>query len=423
MITPEYLNKIMYAVEDSLIDFDNRLIKQIVERILASFKNNNGKLFIPSTINDMRKLMDAGVLYSDIEKIIESELPGIQKEVKRAFLESAQEIMRQNNDFARQIVQLKGMDSVKVPLLEQVGIVASADELQMTAYEIYMLEEAYKRTNGTIRNLTRTTANRCNIDFVEACDKAYMNAQHGMSIQKAISDAIKDVADKGVSVVSYGGRQENIEVAIARAVRTGVNQSNADIVLTRNAQMGVSYVKTSSHFGARVTKVDDYTNHSWWQGRVYYVDWSNPVFSKFLSGNADEGFEWLAEIRNQLDQKNTYNYPDFYDSCRYGDIEGICGINCRHSFYPFYPGIQTDDDSRPNLAQNEQHYKDEQKLRAMEREIRKTKRELEAYKVDKETFAEEIKACKSKLQNQSDAYMDFCKKTGLKPRNMALQIK
>jgi len=36
---------------------------------------------------------------------------------------------------------------------------------------------------------------------------------------------------------------------------------------------------------------------------------------------------------------NDEEYPNFIESCRLGDVQGILGANCRHSFSPFYPGI------------------------------------------------------------------------------------
>ena len=133
-----------------------------------------------------------------------------------------------------------------------------------------------------------------------------MKVQSGVSVQKAVVEAIKEVSDRGIEVVDYRlGKSDRIEVAIARAVRTGVNQANADIVLTRCAEMGVSFVKVSSHLGARVTGTNDYTNHSWWQGRVYALNWDNSVLKEFAeSANVeDEGFEWLNQMRKAMQEK------------------------------------------------------------------------------------------------------------------------
>ena len=31
-------------------------------------------------------------------------------------------------------------------------------------------------------------------------------------------------------------------------------------------------------------------------------------------------------------------YPNFYKETGYGTATGLCGINCRHSFHPYYKG-------------------------------------------------------------------------------------
>lgn len=425
MITPDYLNRIMDGVEDKLSALNEYLVKKIAKRILGAFEDEAGNLFIPSTISDMRKLMSHGVLYEDMVKAITKALPSIQKEVKQAFLESADEICKQNNDIASKIVKIEGA-SVNVPKYEQVGIVQEAEQLDMTPAEIRKLEMAYRRVNSEIKNLTKTTASICQRDYINACNTAYMKAQSGVSVQTAVAEAIKEVADKGIQVVGYdSGHTDRMEVAIARAVRTGINQANSEIVLQRCAEMGVNYVKVSAHIGARVTKFDDYTNHSWWQGKIYSVDWSLPELNDFKPSIQDDGgrFGWLKQMRDFLQRKKRVKYPDFVSTCGYGDVQGIAGANCKHSFYPFYPEIQIAEEDRPDLEENERRYNQEQRLRAMERAIRQTKREIEAFSVDKDKFAEELTKARKKLNKQSDAYMDFCKATGLKPRNMSLKIK
>jgi len=35
------------------------------------------------------------------------------------------------------------------------------------------------------------------------------------------------------------------------------------------------------------------------------------------------------------------NYPDFIETTGYGLVDGLHGVNCRHSYSPFYIGIST----------------------------------------------------------------------------------
>ena len=273
---------------------------------MATFENGDGELFIPSTIADMRKLMAQGVLYEDIQQAVQKSLPEIEGAIKDAFYQSAAEIVNQNNQMAIRIVEANNLHEVALPDFQKAGITPYASELNMTTTEIRRLESAYKRTRGEMRNLTKTTALKAQMSYVNACDKAYMKVQSGVSVQKAVVEAIKEVSDRGIEVVDYRlNKSDRIEVAIARAVRTGVNQANADIVLTRCAEMGVNFVKVSSHLGARVTGVNDYTNHSWWQGRVYKLNWNAPELKGFAdSANVeDEGFEWLNQMRKAIQEK------------------------------------------------------------------------------------------------------------------------
>lgn len=158
------------------------------------------------------------------------------------------------------------------------------------------LEEVYRRTNGDIYNICQTTAPSTQDTFINACDDAFMNIQMGMPLNEAISRAIDQVAEKGVSCVYYNsGRVDKMEVALARAIRTGINQANAQLVLMKCAELGIDYVKVSAHYGARVTKQNDYTNHSWWQGKVYKLNWSNKALNGFKSTNNPTDTEKATE--------------------------------------------------------------------------------------------------------------------------------
>lgn len=144
------------------------------------------------------------------------------------------------------------------------------------------LDEKYRRTNAEVRNLCRTTAPSTEQAFIDACDNAFIKSRGGISMNTVIMEAVTEVAQQGVTVVNYNsGRSDRIEVAIARAVRTGINQSNAAIVLGTCKEQGINYVKASEHMGARVTKKNDFTNHAWWQGQVYKLDWNKKELMKY----------------------------------------------------------------------------------------------------------------------------------------------
>lgn len=423
MITPEYLNEVMYGVEEKLSMVNEAILKIIVERITASFKKGEDDLFIPSTISDMRKLIQNGVLYEDVQKAVMESLPLIQEAIKEAFYKSAAEITKQNYDAIQKIIDAEEITTVKVPEYIDDAIAKRAAELNMSKSELRQLEQAYKRTNGEMKNLTRSTALKSQETFINACDNAYMKVKSGVSVQAAIIAAIKEVSEKGVQVVNYrNGKTEDIEVAIARAVRTGINQANACIVLEECVKIGINYVKTSAHLGARVTKENDYTNHSWWQGKIYAINWDNPAFSETIKNiiPEDEKEQWKKDLKKELEKKQKkYDYPDFIESTGYGNILGLCGINCRHSFYIYYPSEKIDNKLAFGSEKNEKRYNLEQQQRRMERAIRKTKRKLAGLNAAGMDNDEEMRIAKAEtrelLRKQSDKYIDFCEANKLKP--------
>lgn len=382
MITPEYLNKIYKATERQAAELNNYLTGRITKRLVDAFFIDGNPRLIPASVHDLHKMMALGKTQQDVRDEMIKRWPAMQKDIEAAFLNSAAEISRGNLDVARVITDILGI-SAQVPELEKIGLQKSAAGLKLTPAEIRLMDAAYRRTNGEIKNLTGTVAYKAEDTFVTACDTAFWKVKHGVSLNTAVIEAIKEVSSKGITVRSGNtGREESIETAIARAVRTGVNQANADICLTRSAEMGVNYVLVSQHYGARVTNTQDYKDHSWWQGQVYKINWSTNVMNPFAAAANEnmDGFEFLAQIRAALAEDAGYNFPDFEDTCGYGDILGICGINCRHTFAPFYPGVQDIPPIYVDPEESEQRFKNEKQARSMERDLRQRKRRIENLK-------------------------------------------
>lgn len=441
MLTPEYLTRIVEATQEKVSEVNAYLVARIARRIKELFESTGKVDISPSSISDIKKQIASGKVYEDVQSEIEKKLPGIQREVKRAFYDAAGKISYDNTVFTEKVVEIEqeqgnllDIELPKATKLERIGIPEDASKLNMTPKEIRVLESAYKRTNGEIYNLTRTCAGEAQRDFIEACDRAFFRVKRGVSIDTAIMDAINEVASKGITTVHYGRRNDSIESAIARAVRTGVNQANGDIVLTRCAEMGVSHVLVSQHAGARVTKRDDYTNHSLWQGKVYRVEWGHPTLAQYeptmqeIQENSSS-FSFLDKIKGFFQSKSDNSkYQDFITECGYGQMLGICGINCRHSFGAFYPGVNINTNKPINQKLNEEKYNLEQKQRGMEREIRKTKRiksAIEASELEGEEFTDRIREINRLIKDQVASYNIFCAEhadKGIKPINWRLKV-
>ena len=87
--------------------------------------------------------------------------------------------------------------------------------------------------------------------------------------------------------------------------------------LKRMEEMGCEFVEVTAHEGARPT-------HAVWQGRVYHR--GGAVVQRTVSG---------TRILKPLPVT----------------APGLCGWNCRHNFYPFYPGISVRNYTDERLAE------------------------------------------------------------------------
>lgn len=223
-----------------------------------------------------------------------------------------------------------------------------------------MLAAGLRKTGGVMRNLTMTTALDAQNAFIEAADLAYMQISTGaFDYNSAIRHAVTDLADRGIKTVRFAGREDQLEVAVRRTVLTGINQTTGALQWARADEMGSDLVETSAHIGAR-------PEHEVWQGQV---------FSR--SGTSKK-------------------YPDFVTSTGYGSAGGLMGVNCRHSYYPFFEGLskraykdeQLDEYASKKITYQGQEmsvYDATQKQRGIERKIRYWKRQkgaLEAAGLD-----------------------------------------
>ena len=216
-----------------------------------------------------------------------------------------------------------------------------------------LLNAGYRQTLGTWRNLTATTANTVTGEFERALDRAWLQVASGaFDYKTAVKRAVDGLADHMAGVTYPSGHKDTLEVAARRAVLTGVNQTCAKLQLARAEEMGCEFVEVSAHAGAR-------PEHALWQGKVYHI-----------GGAVELDGVW---------------YEDFETATGYGTGPGLCGWNCRHNFYPFFPGVSKrlyDDAALAKLADKTVEYGGKmyteyeitQMQRALERRVRKFKR-------------------------------------------------
>lgn len=250
-----------------------------------------------------------------------------------------------------------------------------------------LLNAGYRQTLGSWQNLTATTAHTVTGEFERALDRAWLQVSSGaFSYDVAIRRAVDGLAAHMNGVTYPSGHKDTLEVAVRRAVLTGTNQTCAQLQLARAEEIGCEYVEVSAHAGAR-------PEHAAWQGKVYHV------------GGAVE----LDGVR----------YEYFETATGYGTGEGLCGWNCRHSFYPFFPGVSRrlyDEAALGRLAAKTVEYGGKlyteyeitQMQRALERRVRKAKRQFLA----EDAAGVDTTRASARLRDVRRALNDFVAATG-----------
>ena len=290
------------------------------------------------------------------------------------------------------------------------GFVSDASEIPMSAMSAKIIS-TYRKQAVTDLNLVNTvmmykTGSRykelVNRIYDETNRQEYLNilGKHTASVvtgaearQKAVSNCIREFADKGIpAFVDKAGREWSPEAYINMDIRTTVsNTANAaqDAVCDR---YGVDLIEVSSHMGAR-PKCAPY------QGKIFSR--SNQ------SGIAHDGNG--REIRYEPLSSTSYGQPD-----------GLFGINCRHQKYPFVDGVNFQTYFPYDEAENAKRYKEFQTQRAMERDIRKKKRECMMLEETGDTEA--LKAARADLRQSKKAYNAYSDEHGLRTREDRLRV-
>ena len=375
MNTPSYLLHAVEPAEEIAERLHQDILNRIIERMLIRFKRGDDYILTATDKWNIELLQEAGYLLEDIQKDLAAETGKMQTEMAEAMEDAGVRTLEYDDKVYRDA----GLDPV--PLVQSPKLIA-------------IMQRDSEATLGEWEKFTRTTANAAQQTFIRACDKAYHQAITGLiSPAQAVKEALEEVVNDGVIVRYPSGHTDTIETATTRAVRTGISQASAHIQEARMDEFDMDLVLVSSHLGAR-------PDHAAWQGKIYS-----------RSGATEE-------------------YPDFVTATGYGSVTGLCGANCRHSFGPWFDGMENPYEQYDS-EENRNQYELEQRQRALERRIRDTKRKTMNWKsaMDAETdpaqksiFESEYQRKATLLQKQNKAYNDFCKDNDLKRRDDRISI-
>ena len=211
---------------------------------------------------------------------------------------------------------------------------------------------------------------------------------------QALSRTVKELAQGGITgYIDRGGHHWSPEAYVNMDIRTTVHNAAIQAQKTRAMEYGVPTFQVTSHAGARPLCAP-------YQGKFYSWDGSSGV---------------LHDLRG-----NEYFYESITHTS-WGEPAGLFGINCQHNSVTFVDGYNIPRyEETSDIEANAEEYRESQKQRYFEREVRKAK--LEAIAQDAAGNKEAFQKAAVKVRQANANYKEFCKETGRTPRPDRLQV-
>lgn len=369
MMTPEEKGTLPLRTEKLFYDLQDRIYADIVRRIKKTGE-------ITSTADyQINKLLLLGNSTEFIEKELKDLLNASYPEIWALYDKVCDWEYVRNKDAYEQI------NGNFVPLEENKTVRRWAEAIA-------------KQTQGEIKNLTRsigfTVQTRGKKVFTPLAtyyqkylDSACMDIVTGsFDYNTVLRRVVKEMTASGLQTVDYAsGWRNRAPVAARRAIMTGVSQLSSKI-----NEMVAKDLKTDKY---EVTWHGGHRPEHWWGGKVY-------------------------------------SYDDLVRVCELGEGRGLCGWNCKHSYYAFVDGFSTrtyTDEQLEELEakEQEQHeykgksynaYQASQTQRQMETTMRAQRANIKNLKrgnADSDT----VIAAQARYLNTLSQYKDFSKKMKL----------
>ena len=382
-LTPEQLQEIPVRLEKLTRAFEETVLEDISRRIVKA-----------GTVTDtaewqLIRLKEMGYANDFLEKAIAEYAEKSAEEISRLFFDAAQV----SDEFYAEVYAKAGKPFT--PLADN-------------ALGQQLIEAGIKQTENELKNFTRSmgfslpspngkvTFKPAAKAYQDALDLAQMQVLTGVfDYGTAIRRTVSTLAESGLRFVDYEtGHVNHADVAVRRAVLTGVSQMSGKISEQNAAELDTDLVEVTAHAGAR-------PDHAEWQGRWYS-----------LSGKSKK-------------------YPSLVEVTGYGTGAGLKGWNCRHDFYPVLEGISVPAYTEEELknidpppieydGKTYTYYECTQRQRRIETAIRKTKREIISAKASSD--GEMFTAKSVLLRRQREEYEKFSSAAGLLTQKERTQV-
>ena len=379
-ITPEYLENAPKKLIRLYENFEADVLADICRRLAQS------GTVTESALEQIRVMQRQGKTAEAIQKKLEKLLNMSRKELDKLF----QDAVKRNEEYLK--TSLTKADIIRVDEQWRPALQAQNDAIRRQTEEVFV--NLTQSMGFAIREGAGVRFLGIAETYQRILDRAALEVSTGaMDYNTVIRRSVRELADSGIVMVNYAsGWRNRADVAVRRAVMTGVTQISAQYSEKSAELLDTPLREVSAHRGARdVDGPNGWENHKKWQGKVYAMG-EHP------------------------------RYPNIYDVCGLGDVTGLEGANCRHMHFPFVEGVSertyTDQqleaiDPPPFAYQGREYtaYEATQKQRQLETAIRAQKRRVLAF----ESAGEEQDAqdAKTRLKRLESEYRAFSQAAGL----------
>nr|DAO45289.1 MAG TPA: minor capsid protein [Caudoviricetes sp.] len=370
-MTQGEIEQLTVKTENIFSELEIRIMSDIVRRI-----KENG-VSTASADWQISRLQQLGMSEKQIRTWIQKALEASDKEMDHIFSDEA---YREYYGHAR---------AYKLADLQQIPFEQNTFLQQLLEVTKQRLESEYRNIAGSMGFAIRdpATGKIRSAPLMEyyrsTLDNAVMDIHSGaFDYNTVLRRTINQMTASGIRYIEYdSGHRDRVNVAVRRAVLTGFRQVQGKLNEQVAADLNTDQYEVSYHVGARPT-------HQSWQGKV----WS---------------MQQLKEV------------------CGLGEITGLCGINCYHTYRVFSPGsvrTYTDkqlaemvkEENTPKEYNGKQYatYEALQQQRKMERGMRAQRQRIKLLE-EGGADEQEIILAKAKYQGQMQTYKDFSEKMGL----------
>ena len=331
----------------------------------------------------MKKLAEIGRLNQENIRIIARMTGEAQIKIENMLEEVAERVIDEIEPAMQQITRA-GLVGETVPVEQSKNVKRVLTTMRKQAKDtlnlcnttmLYKAKDAYQKFVQNVAFTADEIAKKQ--EYVDILDKHATSAVIGAeSRQQALEKCIKEFNTKGIpAFVDRRGRAWTPEAYVNMAMRSTSNTMAAEIQMARADDYGIELVEVDSHSGARPKCARD-------QGKIF-------------------------------DRSNKSDKYAHWNTSSYGEPDGLLGINCGHHIFPYIEGVSirrylpTED-----TEANDKLYKETQVQRALERDVRKQKRECLLFDAagDKDGFEKasvKLKAKEDKLQEYVNSNADM----------------